>query len=76
MTTTEQQLLGARKDLEVAVAGVNAEPKPDLMAHFCRIDALTTKLPAEADGELLHYLHKKSYEKALLFLEARFAEIE
>lgn len=76
MTTTEQQLLGALKDLEVAVAGVNAEPKPDLMAHFGRIDALTAKLPAEADGELLHYLHKKSYEKALLFLEARFAEIE
>ncbi len=76
MTTTEQQLLEALKDLEVAAAGVNAEPKPDLMPHFGRIDALTAQLPAGADGELLHYLHKKSYKKARLFLERRFAEID
>ena len=76
MTTTEQQLLAALKDLEVAVAGMNSQPKPDLMPHFGRIDALTAQLPAGADGALLHYLHKKSYEKARLFLKGRFAEIE
>ena len=33
MTTTEQQLLGALKDMEAAVAGMNSQPKPNLMAR-------------------------------------------
>jgi hypothetical protein len=46
------------------------------MAHFNRLDELTAQLPGDTDGELLHYLHKKSYEKARLFLEGRHAEIQ
>jgi len=38
------------------------------------LDELTRKLPPNADPGLLHYLHKKSYEKARLFLEGRDAE--
>ena len=76
MTTTEHQLLGALKDMEAAVAGMSSQPKPNLMAHFDRIDALTATLPDETDGELIHYLQKKSYEKARLFLEGRLSEIE
>ena len=76
MTTTEQQLLGALKDMETAVAGMNSQPKPNLMAHFDRIDALTAGLSDGTDGELMHYLQKKSYEKARLFLEGRLSEIE
>jgi hypothetical protein len=41
---------------------------------FSRIDDLTRQLPRESDPTLLHYLHKKSYEKARLFLQGREAE--
>ncbi len=51
-----------------------ANPKPNLMPLFARIDELTKQLPRDADPTLLHYLHKKSYEKARLFLQDRDAE--
>ena len=55
-------------ELEEAVGRVQAEPKPDLMAIFGRLDALTASLPRGTSPDLLHYLHKKSYQKARLFL--------
>ena len=76
MTTTEQELLWELKELEAAVAKVNTKEKMDLMVHFDRIDTLAASLPTDTDGELQHYLQKKSYEKARLFLQERFAEIE
>ena len=51
-----------------------ANPKPSLLPLFARLDELTRQLPRHADPTLLHYLHKKSYEKARLFLEGREAE--
>lgn len=51
-----------------------ANPKPSLLPIFARLDELTRQLPRHADPTLLHYLHKKSYEKARLFLEGREAE--
>jgi hypothetical protein len=51
-----------------------ANPKPDLLPLFTRLDELAGKLPRHADPTLLHYLHKKSYEKARLFLQGRDAE--
>ena len=36
--------------------------------------SLTAQLGAQGDASLLHYLHKKSYEKAQLYLEGRDAE--
>lgn len=74
--TTEQNLIGAIQELESAVAVVNLEPKPDLLPHFNRIDELTDQLPGDTDRELMHYLHKKSYAKALLYLEGRQTDIE
>ena len=75
MTETEQHLLAALRELERAVATMaTAQPKPDLLAIFTRLDDLTRQLPRDADPSLLHYLHKKSYEKARLFLEGRDAE--
>jgi hypothetical protein len=44
------------------------------MPLFERIDNLTRQLPKETDPSLLHYLHKKSYEKARLFLQGRDTE--
>ena len=57
-------------------AAVNVKPKPDLLTHFSRIDELTAQLPSDTDRELMHYLAKKSYAKALLYLEGRQIEIE
>ncbi|HXC34598.1 MAG TPA: hypothetical protein VNV43_01915 [Candidatus Acidoferrales bacterium] len=71
----EKILLAALTDLDVAVKTMpTANPKPNLMPLFNRIDDLTKKLPRNADPALLHYLHKKSYEKARLFLQGRDAE--
>jgi hypothetical protein len=70
-----QNILTALLELENAVKKMPAaNPKPDLRPLFARIDELTKQLPRDADPTLLHYLHKKSYEKARLFLQDRDAE--
>ena len=74
MTATEKQLLDTLLELEDAVANVRADPKPDLMALFGRLDALTAEVPKDAPPDLLHYLHKKSYQKARLFLQGQDPE--
>lgn len=72
MTEVEQQILRSLLDLEKAVASMpTAQPKPDLLTLFARVDELTSQLPRETDPSLLHYLHRKSYEKARLFLQGR-----
>jgi len=75
MTTTENDILQALIDLDQAVKTIRtATPKPDLAQMFKRIDTLTAQLPKATDPSLLHYLHKKSYEKARLFLQGLDAE--
>ena len=75
MNETEQRILKSLLDLERAVASMaTASPKPNLVSMFDRIDELTRQLPRDTDPSLLHYLHKRSYEKARLFLQGR--EIE
>ena len=74
MTTTEQQLLDTLLELEDAIARINAKPKPDLMKIFGRLDELTSEIPKDSPPDLLHYLHKKSYQKARLFLQGQDPE--
>ena len=75
MTEMEQNLLQCLVDLEAAVQSLpTAQPKPNLLPLFSRIDELTRRLPPQTDPALLHYLHKKSYEKARLFLQGRESE--
>lgn len=75
MTETEQSIWRALLELDQQVKLMTgAGPKPDLLPLFARLDELTRKLPPQTAPELLHYLHKKSYEKARLFLEGRDAE--
>jgi len=75
MIETENQILKALLELEQAVKLMaTANPKPNLLPIFARLDQLTAQLPPEADSTLLHYLRKKSYEKARLFLQGRDAE--
>jgi hypothetical protein len=75
MTGTEHAILKKLNELDLAVKSPpEANPKPDLQALFADLDELTHRLPKGADPNLLHYLHKKSYGKARLFLEGRDAE--
>jgi hypothetical protein len=74
-TLLEENLLNALLELDKAVKSMPASnSKPNLLPIFSRIDELTKQLPREADPTLLHYLHKKSYEKARLFLQDCDAE--
>ena len=75
MTEMEQSVLQLLLELERAVASMPAaNPKPNLLPLFSRLDELTRQLPRDTDPSLLHYLHKKSYEKARLLLQGREAE--
>jgi hypothetical protein len=75
MTETEQTILQELLGMEEALATMqSANPKPNLVAIFQRIDSLTAQLPKNGDAELLHFLHKKSYEKARLHLQDRSSE--
>jgi hypothetical protein len=74
-TPLEANLLNAIVTLDNAVKMMpTANPKPNLLPLFAHIDELTKQLPRNADPQLLHYLHKKSYEKARLWLQDRDAE--
>jgi hypothetical protein len=70
----EKNLLNALIELDNAVKTMpTANPKPNLLPIFSRLDELTKQLPRDTDPTLLHYLHKKSYEKARLHLELKVA---
>ena len=76
MNTTEPERLlrEALVELDNAVTAMSGGAKPDLLPLFARIDGLTRTLPPGTPPELLHYLHKKSYQKARLWLQGRDAE--
>jgi hypothetical protein len=75
MTETERHILEALVELEAAVGRMQTEtPKPNLLAIFTRIEELSRTLPAGTDPQLLHYLRKKSYHKARLFLQGNDAQ--
>ncbi|MGA2244237.1 MAG: hypothetical protein ABSH48_04480 [Verrucomicrobiota bacterium] len=71
----ENELLQVLRQLAESVKAMpTAQPKPALLPIFSQLDALTHRLPRHTDPTLLHYLHKKSYEKARLFLLGRDGE--
>jgi hypothetical protein len=75
MNETERAILRTLVELDATVKSMaTANPKPSLLPIFSRLDELTHQLPKTAAPDLLHYLHKKSYEKARLLLEGRDAE--
>ena len=74
--SVEADLLEALVKLDAAVKAMpTASPRPNLLPLFQRIDDLAGHLPFNASPNLLHFLQKKSYEKARLFLEGRTGEI-
>ena len=73
--TVENKLLAALGELDTAAKAMPAaNPKPDLRPLFARIEELAKQLPPGTDPALLHYLQKRSYEKARLYLQGREAE--
>jgi hypothetical protein len=77
MTGIERELWQALTALETAVNGMaTAQPKPNLMPLFEQIETLADQLPRSTAPDLLHYLQKKSYQKARLWLEGRYPEIQ
>jgi len=76
MTEIERRLLDRLVELETAVKTLpTANPKPNLAIRFQRIEELAAQLPRGTAPDLLHYLHKKSYEKARQWLESGAADI-
>jgi len=74
MTELEQSILEALTELDRLVETMaTANPKPDLRPLFARLDGLAARLPPGADPELVHFLQRKSYEKARAQLEGRVA---
>ena len=75
MTEIEQHIWQALTKLDGQIKAMPASgQKPNFVPMFAEIDALTRQLPPQTSPQLLHYLHKKSYEKARLFLAGRDAE--
>lgn len=76
MTEIERRLLDRLIELDAQVKTLaDAQPKPNLLPLFAQIEALTAQLPRGTAPDLLHYLHRKSYEKARQWLEGHAAEI-
>lgn len=77
MTDIERSIYQTLLDLDRAVQSLpTARPKPSLLPLFQRLDDLALQLPKGCDPDLMHYLHRKSYEKARLLLEGRNEENE
>jgi hypothetical protein len=74
MNDTEHKILRTLTELDAAVKSMaTAYPKPELLPLFARLDERAGQLPHATDPELLHFLQRKSYEKALARLEGRKA---
>jgi len=74
-SSVENELLAALNRLADAVKAMpTANPKPDLLPIFTQLDELAKQLPHDTDPTMLHYRHKKSHEKARLYLQGRDAE--
>ena len=72
VTSIEREILETLLELEHTVStGGTGQPGTGLPALFERIDTLAAHLPRDTEPDLLHYLHRKSYQKARLFLEGR-----
>ena len=64
MTDTESEILKNLRQLETEAAR-----RGNVLPLLQSLDSLTRALPKDTDPDLLHYLHKRSYEKARIHLE-------
>jgi hypothetical protein len=73
MATVEQELRGALAKFMRAVADKN---QPAVASALARVTELQQKLGADAPPMLVHYLERRSYQKALDFLNSGHSETE
>ncbi len=64
MTETESAILEQLRQLDTIAAR-----RGEVLPILHELTRLTRTLPPGADPDLLHYLNRRSYEKARLFLE-------
>jgi hypothetical protein len=75
MSDIEKAILNSLVELDSTVKKMaTANPKPSLGPLFARLEDLESQLPAGTDPMLRHYMQKKSYQKAMFFLQGRDAE--
>lgn len=75
MESLEHALLDKLLELETAAKTLaTTKPKPDLMGLFGEIERLAGRLPKSSNPSLLHYLQRKSYQKARLLLQGENPE--
>jgi len=66
----QSSVLTVLRELELAVAAVKPPaPNPGLRMALARLEDLTATLPADVPPDLRHYLLKRSYQKARVWLE-------
>ena len=77
MTELERSILARLIELDEKVKAMPAaNPKPNLLPLFQEIESLAGQLPRGSAPDLLHYMQRKSYEKARQWLEGRYVEIQ
>ena len=75
MTTLERSILETLIELETKAREMpGANPKPNLLPLFAKLDELAAQLPDDTNPRLMHYLQRKSYDKARRCLEGHDAE--
>lgn len=74
MTALESEILEALIRLESAATGTATGERGSVLPIVQRLTELTRALPPGTSPDLLHYLHKRSYEKARFWLQGRDAE--
>ncbi len=74
MNSTETEILGALQELERAASNEQGPSPSPVRQILDRLDRLTHSLPEECPAQLRHFLERKSYEKARLFLLSRRPE--
>lgn len=74
MNAVEAELLEALRNLEGVVGTGAPGPRPGLAAALAQVESAGRRLPPGTAPDLLHYVQKRSYEKARLWLEGEDPE--
>jgi hypothetical protein len=75
MTDVEKEILDTLGELEAGVEAMKtADPKPNLVPLFERLNEFSSQLPRDTHAQLIHYLGNGSYQKARLWLLGRDGE--
>ena len=75
MISFEKTVLDTLLELErVAALARSQQPKPSILPILEKLDQLAESAPPNTPPDLRHYLQRKSYEKARLFLLGRDAD--